>query len=81
MAMLREHSLDFTAPTRALACAVSALKVMGSCGVFARVNAGDQYVAEFYRRLSFFEIPAPQAVDCGGGGAGGEDMFNMGRII
>jgi protein O-GlcNAcase/histone acetyltransferase len=56
--VLRDRiGVDPTAPVRALACAVAALKMTGSCGVYTRVTTGDRVTHEAYRRLGFFEMP------------------------
>jgi protein O-GlcNAcase / histone acetyltransferase len=73
--VLRDHLQDSTAPIRALACAVAALKVTGSCGIFAQMQIKDANSAEAYRKLGFFEIP------CANSTTSGNELIHMGRII
>lgn len=52
----RVPAVDADASRRALACAVAALKVNGSHGIFAEVHVGDVSTAEAYAKLGFFRL-------------------------
>ncbi|KAK7484904.1 hypothetical protein BaRGS_00023824 [Batillaria attramentaria] len=72
--ILPNRMCDPAVPRRLLACALCALKAAGSYGVHTELNAGDEFMADFYAKLGFFTV---------GGDAekGSEDMVYMGRLF
>lgn len=70
--VLVSRMYDPAVPRRLLACALCALKAVGSKGVHTKLNSGDKFMMDFYSKLGFFSIP-PAEDD--------PEVVYMGRLI
>ncbi|KAL8621289.1 hypothetical protein ACOMHN_008114 [Nucella lapillus] len=70
--VLVSRMYDEAVPRRLLACALCALKAVGSKGVHTKLNSGDQFMVDFYSKLGFCPIPPAQD---------DPDVVYMGRSI
>lgn len=72
--ILASRMCDPAVPRRLLACALCALKAAGSYGVHTELNAGDEFMADFYGKLGFFTVGCE-------GEKSSDDMMYMGRLF
>jgi len=64
---------DASAIKRALTCAVTALKIMGSRGVYTSIGTKHRNTLQLYRNLGFLDLPL--------NGNLSDDVVLLGRVI
>ncbi|XP_076437462.1 protein O-GlcNAcase-like [Babylonia areolata] len=70
--VLVSRMYDPAVPRRLLACALCALKAVGSRGVHTKLNSGDKFMMDFYSKLGFFAVTTTED---------DPDVLYMGRLI